>query len=388
VTDVLADVRLQREPAGDDAAAPTTVEGGILVDADGWYRWQLDPPCPDATLSFNGEAIAADAARPMLAGVHPFTLSLPQGSACKLPLRVMVESLVPQRKAPVPPESYVSRQVSTLPEVRAREVESFGGYGTPQLVMQFKGRPVDFGVDAQGHYSVLMRDGDGYHIRRYDEHGKELAAWPVEVPLTINPATIAVAADGTTAVLVQNIVQMYDPQGKRIANWVHPWFVWETQLAFWGDLLVANIHHRDSFAILKRSGDLVTEFKTFEGGPGKLYAPMAFALGAEGDLLVEQADGQALRFHLDGPEFKPVFVESFRVDAASPGTGFDGPERILVANERGLRVFGRGGKRLMANEPKRDPSQQEFSGAVHVRRIGDRLLILDSERNALWTISG
>ena len=387
---VFADVPLQRVPAasGGDPAGGVTVEGGILVDTDGWYRWRLEPACADATLSLDGQTASATDPQPMLAGVHPFALHLPSAQACHLPLRIVMDGVVPRRTEALAPERYVSRTVAALPEVRAPGVEPFGGYAKPKAMLQFPGRPVDFGFDAQGNFSVLMREGEHHRIRRYDPSGKELATWEVETPLTINPASIAVAPDGTTAVLVQRTIHLFDPQGKEIGAWEHPWLVWETQLAFWGDKLIGNIHHRDAMAIFTRTGELVREFRTFDGGPGKLYAPMAFGIGADGDLVIEQLDGQALRFQLKGPDFDPVFVESFRVDSSMPGSGFDSPERLLVPTEHGLRAYSRGGRRLMASDPDRDLSQQSFGIPVHVRRHGDRLFVLDSDRQTLWTIPG
>jgi len=387
--EILAGVPLQREsPPSGDAPAALTVEGGILVDTDGWYRWQVDPPCADAALSIGGSALPGEAVRPMLAGVHPFTLTVPPGDACGLPMRIVMDGVVPHRTEPVPPERYVSRTVAALPEVRAPRVEAFAGYAPPAQAMQFRARPVDFGIDAQGNISVLMHEGETHRIRRFDPAGKELAAWDIPVPLTINPAAIAVAPDGSTAVLVQRTIHLYDPQGKEIATWDHPWFVWETQLAFWGGNLVANIHHRNAIAVFTPKGELVKEFTTFQGGPGSFYAPMAFGLDIEGNLLVQQLDGQALRFHLDGSEFAPVFIEEFRVDAAAPGSGFDGPDRMLVPSEHGLRVFGPGGVRLLATDPARDLSQQALGSALRIHRADGRLFILDSDRLTLWTISG
>ena len=387
---ILAGVPLQRAEAAGAADGPPSglaVEGGILLEADGWYHWRVDPPCGDAVLTIDGQP-AAGAAQPMLAGVHPFTLSLPSSDACTAPLRIVANSVAPRRSDAVAPERYVSRAVAALPEVRAPRVESFPGYGLPLSVAQVAGRPVDFGVDAQGNFSVLLKEGETHRIRRYDPAGKEFAAWEVETPLTINPAAIAVAPDGTTAVLVQRTIHLYDPRGREIAAWEHPWFVWETQLAFWNDQLIANIHHRDSLAVFTRSGELVREFTTFAGGPGKFFAPMAFAIGDGGDLLVQQLDGQALRFRLDGPGFDPIFVESFRVDSAAPGSAFDGAERVLVPSDRGLRAFGRGGVRLMASDPARDLSQHAVGGALRVRRAADRLFVLDPDRQTLWAIPG
>jgi hypothetical protein len=389
-TPILAGVALQSAAALGDGTTPpgVTVEGGVAVDADGWYLWRLDPACADAQLSVAGEPVLVPMARPLLAGVHPFQLTLPGVESCPLPLRIVLEGLMPRSSEPLAPQRYVSSAVAALPEVRAARVDSFEGYPAPKAIVQFPGRPTDFGVDAQGNVSVLTREGEHHRIRRYDRTGKPLAEWIVPTPFTINPASLAVAADGTTAVLVQRTIRLYDPQGREIAAWEHPWLVWETQLHFWGDYLVGNIHHRDALAVYSRKGELVREFKDFTGGPGKLYAPMALAIGRDGDLLVEQLDGLALRFRLAGPGFDPVFVEQFRTDTSTPGSAFDNPDRILVTSDRGLRVYGRGGRRLMASDPRLDPSQQRYGADLRIHRDGDRLLLLDSDRQTLWTIPG
>src|SRR3954463_13862804 len=100
---------------------------------------------------------------------------------------------------------------------------------------------------------------------------------------------------------------------------------------------------------------------------------MSIALSAEGDLFVQQANGEGLRFKLDGQQFNPKFVERFRVGETQPGSGFDGSDRLLVPTDRGIRVFGASGRRLMASDPKRDLSQDPFTPALHIRRAADRL---------------
>ena len=139
-----------------------------------------------------------------------------------------------------------------------------------------------------------------------------------------------------------------------------------------------------------RRGDLLLK-PVGDGGEHVVKDPRAgtyFNLPPQEAFLLNQLDGQALRFKLKGPDFDPVFVESFRVDSSQPGSGFDSPERLLVPTEHGLRAYGRGGRRLMAGDPARDLSQQSFGIPVHVRRQGDRLFVLDSDRQTLWTIPG
>jgi hypothetical protein len=113
---------------------------------------------------------------------------------------------------------------------------------------------------------------------------------------------------------------------------------------------------------------------------------MSIAVGADGDLLVQQLDGEALRFRLPGSEFTPQFVGRFRVDSSIPGSGFDGPQRVLVPTAHGIHVYGPAGDRMMAADPQRDLSQQPFSSALHIRRGGGRLYLLDTERNSLWIL--
>ena len=96
--------------------------------------------------------------------------------------------------------------------------------------------------------------------------------------------------------------------------------MWETQLAFWGDHLVGNIHHRDSLAVYiaqRRGGDASS--RSSPADPASCTRRWRSRIGTDGDLLVEQLDGQALRFRLDGPDFDPVFVEQFRVDTVDAG---------------------------------------------------------------------
>jgi hypothetical protein len=379
-------LRPLRRPNAAEAGV-TKIEGGILLDSDGWYRWRIDPPCPAAALQLDGRPVSASDAQPMLAGVHPFTLRLPTEHGCTLPLRIVREEPDPARREALEADRFTSPGVAALPEVRAVAADAFEGYGGLQPVVRFPGRPVDFGVDAQGNISVLMREGEHHRVRRYDRAGKELAVWALHPPLTINPGSIAVAPDGTTAVLMQRTIHFFDPTGKPIGSWEHPWLVWESQLEFWGDRVIANIYHRDSLAVYTRDGQVVREFKEFRGGPGKLYSPMGFSLDADGNLLVVQLDGQALRFRVDR-DFNPVFVDHFRTDSNTQGSGFDRDGRVLATSERGLRAFGPGGRRLMASDPRRDVSKLPLSPSVRVRRDGERLMVLDSDGQTLWMIRG
>ncbi|MEO8604568.1 MAG: hypothetical protein ABI629_18500, partial [bacterium] len=122
--------------------------------------------------------------------------------------------------------------------------------------------------------------------------------------------------------------------------------------------------------------------------PSKLYGPMTITVSPDGDLLTQQLDGQAMRFKLDGPGFAPRYVGRFRADAFAAGAVFAPGDRVLVPSEQGLRAYDGNGQRLLASEPGRDLSQQAIGHTVRMRRVGDRVFVLDGDRGTLWTIGG
>ena len=392
VPNPLQGVPLTRSPS---AGPGVNVEGGLLVEGDGWYRWRLDPPCPSAALLLDGVAVSPQQTRPLLAGVHPFTLAMPEPGACTLPLRITSERL-PGDGGPVPlsPQRFTSLAVAALPELRAASVTAIDGYAAPQKLLQLGGRPVDFGVDAAGNITVLLQEQSVWKVKHFDPSGTLLAEWPIETPLNYNLNALAVAPDGTIAVPVQNRVILFAPDGKQVGGFLHNWIVWESHFAFWGnDLLLTNIHHRDTVVAYDRQGKVVGELTSFGDPQGKLdapklYAPMTIALSPDGDLLVQQLDGWALRFKLDGPGFAPRFVSRFRADTNAGGAAFAPGDRILVPTEQGVRTYDGSGQRLLAADAARDLSQQPIGRALRLQRVGDRLYLLDSDKGTLWTIAG
>jgi len=387
VSDVLQGVPLLHT-SGDTAAI--RVAGGLLLDRDAWYRLRLDPPCPAAVLELDGAAVSPEALRPYLAGVHPFSLALPDAAACPLPLRITSERAPGGGRVEVlPAQRFTSPTVATLPELRAPAVTTIDGYDAPRMVLQTGGRPVDFGVDAAGNVSVLLQQDNQWKVKRFSASGHLLKEWPIETPLNYNLNTIAVAPDGTTAVPVQNRIALYAPDGTQSGGFINNMPVWESQFAFWGnDVLIANIHYRDEVVAFDRAGNVLGELKAYGDPPTKLYSPMSVAVSPDGDLLVQQFDGQGLRFKLDGVGFAPRFVARFRPDSFAAGASFAPGDRMLVPTEQGLRAYDGSGQRLLAMTPPRDLSQQPLGHTLRLHLIDGRLYLLDSDKASLWTLSG
>jgi hypothetical protein len=383
---VLADVGQQATTDGAPPAPGLAVEGGLWLDADSWYAFTLQPACAGAALAIDGQPATADRPRPLLAGVHRFALTVAGPAGCDLPLRLAFTR--PDTPAPVPlgGDRFTSPAVAELPAAAAPPVATYPGYRTARQIVQLPGRAADLAIGPDGILHVALLESGSWRIRKYGPDGQALGDFDLGAPRELDPGTMTVADDGTVAILFGRLVFMFDAAGKAIGNWDNVWFVWETQLATWGDQWLATIPHRDSIAELTRDGKVVREFDKFEGGPGQFFAPTSLALSAEGDLAVLQPDGKALRFRTPAGQFAPAFVRQFPVQSASNGVGFDGPDRLLLPTDRIVQVFDADGTRLMAEDPTADLSRLQVGRTARVRAADGRAYILDPEGNRLWLL--
>ena len=131
------------------------VSGGLLIEQPGWYRFALDPPCAPATLTI--DELPTAGRRPLLTGVHPFALTLPDAAACALPVQLLVQSQAQPDPVPMPPGAIVSPAVAAVPAAQAPAVVTFDGYGEARQFVQPAGRILDVAVDADGTVFVLVQ---------------------------------------------------------------------------------------------------------------------------------------------------------------------------------------------------------------------------------------
>lgn len=385
--DVLAGVAAHAVAAGAPPAPAAEVSGGLWLDADGWYGFGLEPPCPGAGLRVGGADAAPGVRPPLLAGVHPFTLTIPDPSACHLPLRLTVSRPDAPAPAALAPDRFTSPRVAALPAAAAPPVRVYPGYPEARVLVKLAARSADLAIGPDGTLDLAQLEQGRWQLHRYAPDGASLGAWDIGAPRELDPGTMTVAPDGTVAILFGRQVFLLAPDGRRLGTWDNIWFVWETQIAFWGnDRILATIPHRDSIAVFSRGGELISELRSFAGGPGRFFAPSSFAFTAGGDMVVLQPDGKALRFRIPGDAFAPEFVRAFAVGSASNGVGFDGPERLLLPTNGVIEVFDADGTRMMAADPGADLSRVPVGRTARVRGAGGAVYVLDPEGNRLWTL--
>jgi len=101
---------------------------------------------------------------------------------------------------------------------------------------------------------------------------------------------------------------------------------------------------------------------------------------------VLQPNGKALRFRTPTDKFEPTFVREFTVGSASPGVGFDGPDRLLLPTMNVIDVFNEEGTRLMAADPGADLSRIRIGKSARVRGADGAVYVLDPEGGRLWAL--
>jgi hypothetical protein len=385
--DVLADVAARATTENAPPAPAAVVEGGLWLETDDWYGFGIQPPCAGAELRVGGVAVAPETPAPLLAGVHPFTLAIPDPQACALPLRVTIARRDARDATPLGGDHFTSPAVAALPAAAAPPVATYPGYPTARILALLPARSADLAIGPDGALHVALLEEGRWRIRKYAPDGATLATWNIDAPREMDPGTMTVAPDGTIAILFGRDIFLLGPDGRRVGSWSNIWFVWETQIAFWGnDLLLATIPHRDAIAVFNRQGELLSEFRSFAGGPEKFFSPTSLALTPAGDLVVLQPDGRALRFRTPTDSFQPAFVREFRVGAAGPGVGFDGPDRLLLPTAGVVEVFDAEGTRRMAADPTADLSRLRIGQSARVRAAADAVHILDPEGGRVWTL--
>jgi hypothetical protein len=393
-SDLLANVPVVLSPAVVSNPG-LALQGGVLVERDGWYRFAVEPGCSQAGLRVDGHSFSPSDERPMLAGVHALELTVPSATACLLPLRVLVQSGTERMTASLTADLFVTPAVAAVSQVQAPPVVTYAGYGETTVFAQFKGMPVAFGADGSGYISVLVVELGAWRMHRFDPAGREEATWPLPIAADPNSVKMVVAADGTCIVAAEARVLLYDRSGKSIGAWSNDLPELPVEIALWHkDEILIAVPRRDAIMLVTRDGKVQRVLTEFEGGPGRFHRPIAVSASAAGDILVVEDSGQALLFRNSGQIWDPQFIRAFAVDFASlpPQTGasaFDEQSRVLVPDRSTTAplVYTLDGERMLAARPERDLSTRGFTHLAALQPAGDRLYALDRGAQRLWAIS-
>jgi hypothetical protein len=374
-------------------AANLPLKGGLLLQEDGWYRFRLEPPCPQASLRVGEPPLPGDRERPLLAGVQPFEIRAKGARSCSARMSLLVE---PHGGAAFPAPLLVSAQAAAVPEVRARSVVTFPGFGTPRKLASLDGRALDFGADAEGRLYVLAFRSEHWELHILSPDGRQEALARPDLPGE-PVGSLAVARDGGCAVRVQDDVELYDVHARLVSKWKLPPGGQPMGLSFLPDgRLIFCMKWRRVLDVFSRDGRHEDSLKRFGGEPGHFTDPIGVAVSPDGSLAVTEEEGAVLLFANPGPGLHPVFLRSFFVDWKSvpdlvdlKGIAFDGPDRLLVPHEpkNAPFLYSLRGERMLARDPERDLSAGGLKGAFRFAATPRSLLVVGRfEPISIWRI--
>lgn len=375
------------------------VDGGLLLDKDGWYRLSLDPPCSAAEIRMDSWRADGTASRPLLAGAHDFALLLPRPDACRLPLRILLAAEdgggVTSSKNAV----LLSPAATAVVGVRARAAHVYAGFGEVAVLVELAEdgvELVDIGVDAGGAIVALGVRAGAWRVYRFDPQGREEARWLLPFSwneLDVNSSPLAVGRDGSWVIVAGSKYLVYDRAGQQIAVRAIPFGDRSRAIARFGeDRILIPLAQRRSVVVSTLDGREIQEMRTFAGGPGEFGDLMSLVTGPMGEVLVIQDDASALLFHSPIDRWAPTFVRSFRLAfpglmSAIPG-GALGDGLIVVPDLSPVPlVYDDRGERLMAADYRRDLAAKGFVRVSRVVATAERLYVLDRSRNRVWTVA-
>lgn len=377
----ISDIERLRVPENADRK----VRGSLLLPADGWYRFRLEPACAGARLSLGTPLQAAEEAKPMLAGVHPFEIDLPSSSACAPRWSVRAEESG-RVTAPLLLSRRVAEQAPTQP------VLTTSGWGAATLFTTLSETPSDIGVDGAGDVFVLLKGQGAWEVKRFAPDGKLAASFRTGLPLG-DEGSIAVDSDGTCVTTSLFDVEIDDNTGRRLATWKVPYDRPPSDLAIGRDgRILICLPRRNSVELFSRAGSPEGMLR-LDAGPEPMSGPSGIAVSPDGSFLVVDERGRAHVFKSPAGRFAPQRVASFPVIYPEvpfvpdlKACAFDGPDRLLFPHRsRSVPlVYSPEGRRLLPAQPDRDLSARGFTRAYGFAASGQALYVMDSETRSVY----
>jgi hypothetical protein len=377
------------------AARPVTeagaVHGGLLVPRDGWWEARTEPPCPGAVLAIGADGWDGKRERPLLAGLHPFRVTLPP--ECTSPLRV---GLVDVRSGVWSDAVLVAPRLAALPEARAPEAILFPGYGAVKSHIRLGTFTADFGVGRDGRVFALLNRDFVWHLVVFAPDGREAGSVRPELPRDPSTGALAVTPGGGVVAFALNAVEVYDAALVRQARWELPQGVVGSDLALLSDGRIAITTSRRAVEIFSTEGGPEGTLSSWNGGQARFVRPASLAAGPGGLLAVAELDGEIHLFRLGPRGVPPEHVRSFRpaygvVPFADDlrGLAFDGPDRLFVPYnpERPAMLLDTQGRRLMAATAAADLSAKGLMSAFRFVATPSALYAVDRDERNVWIVA-
>lgn len=385
---------LQRSEAEPPSGGMASVHGGFYVEKSGWYDVALAPACPAASLSIDGKPTDGEA-RPMLNGIHRFELQLAAIDACRLPLELRMRSAPRPDGAPSNPTlpPLVAPYAVEVEGAAAKPLQTFVGYGPSRVLPTIPGSViVDFDTDASGDLVLLTQEPAGkLKGRRLSPEGVERLSWAIDLPSYLPVWGINVAPNGTSYIVAGGPVFIYDRSGKQISHWPTPAILTAEITPLDDGRVLSAVVNENAIYVLDANGNLLQDWREYEGGSGKFQYPVSIDMDANGTIVVLHDTNEVLLFKTPLDRFEPRFEGSFHVDYLEPPNprrfAFDGSDRLLFLDPSAetTLTYRYDGMRLLAKDTTTDLTTRGFHAPFRIRSTAESIYVLDQNRQ-LWSL--
>jgi hypothetical protein len=215
--------------------------------------------------------------------------------------------------------------------------------------------------------------------------GERLTSWPVTGSGQV--FSIAVAADGTHAILSVDGLRLFDRDGELLAESKFDALP-ACDVEFWGtDRVLVSHYGKDAILIFDRAATLVDQVKSLPGVPEPIFGPWTIATDPRGRLFLGDSSARAFVVQVPVEEFRPISTRSFSTEGMQHGVALDPRDRILVPAKVGFQVFRPDGTRLVARDPARDLTDRRFGKHPVAVTSGETLYVFAVDRRELLRVS-
>ena len=364
----------------DPDATYSSITAGVVVAKDGWRAWTIEPACKEAALSLNGRPLAWGETTTALSGVHSMQIDVPD--TCPLPTTISEVVASTQRR----PAHLVSTKVATKTELRPTRAHPYEGFSAAAKIATIPMQAMDIAADSNGNVSVLAWDSRKTNVIQLDRNGRQVATWPAGADF---PVAIAVADDGTHAVLYHRRIKLFSRDGKLKSDKPSPGVEQNSMVTFWGkgQILVSSRQDR-SLNILGRDGALKRRIKNPVGIGRSFMEVRGIATDHKGTAVVTDESNRIFVLRAPPNAFNPSSAKAFPIEATARGIALDRRGRIVLPAENGFHIYQEDGSRLIASDPDRDMANKRFGHFPIAAVAGDGVLFaLDRPRRAVWRIN-
>lgn len=378
----IAEPRVSVKSERVEAGQSMRVVASLLVDREGWYRFEPVAGCGAVSFQLAGRWVSPGwAGIPLTVGFWPLTVHL--GPDCNVPVALRWQGLADA----VPPLALFDPHLADADLLRPAPMRLVRGYRFAGRFGEVRGSVIDMRHTADG-LVVLSAEGSDLELQWFDRFGAKIRQQTLDALRGRSVFAMAASTEGQVLLLTGEGPMVLDRDGTLRAHWGNVELPTADLVWLSPDRLVAALPAAGGLVEFDASGRELAVYRELGGAAAPFFNPVSVARSEDGKTwAVAQLDGHVVVFRTSGGLETARFVREIPLPLLTPGVWprsltFQGTDRLFVAEPERVRllVYSVDGERLLAQQPEHDWST--LLGEIgEVRRIvpfGDSVVVLGS----------